>query len=648
MAGNPARSQTTPCSSNGARLEISVGPALDGLPLAGLLVGTLVTASCDPGASNLNVGYAVPVRCDPAAPEACSTVVTALTPGEWVHRVFVARTGQFQARRGLLLDASAGTNSLQWPLFRSVFTVTSTADAGSCSGCLRDAIEHAESAAKPALVQFEAPLTGTITLASALPELGTGSVTIDGLDTDGVPLKRTIDVNGLKSAAVAIRSADNTVVGLRITNVGGNSDAMVIEGTGADNNRLEQLQVIGRGLQTCGADNEGCIVDGACHTMSTDPPFGACGDDGIAVRDNAGIGRPNVVHNCEVMGAFDKGVKVSEFAVVRVEQSRIHDNRDGGMQATFSGQLITAENIVENNQVTNSANGLAANGPLEDSTVPARVTSSGDIVRGNSLRGVSVRSLSVVEVLDSFICGNGRIDRGGFGITIFDGANLSALAVGSGLAVVYNAGGGVRVEDTSQADFGGFLSHGNNAFAFNGASPGALQVNFQNLAPFAATAVNNQWQHCGRGWSCDRAQIEAADLFRGADAGALPISPSQPNHRRQPPSIKRIEPPVAQAGDIVRIYGSGFDAIDGNGPGATCDSLATVNTCTPLRGNCVFFDRQPAQVVAVTPTMIAVLAPFTCVSPVPVSVRTRYSRGAGHGTFCALPPQKTARSFDMP
>ena len=57
----------------------------------------------------------------------------------------------------------------------------------------------------------------------------------------------------------------------------------------------------------------------------------------------------------------------------------------------------------------------------------------------------------------------------------------------------------------------------------------------------------------------------------------------------------------------MRIYGTGFDAIDG--AGSDCGAVAAANTCRPVRGNCVFIDRQPAAVVAVTPTMLVVRAP---------------------------------------
>ncbi len=123
-------------------------------------------------------------------------------------------------------------------------------------------------------------------------------------------------------------------------------------------------------------------------------------------------------------------------------------------------------------------------------------------------------------------------------------------------------------------------------------------------------------------------------------APSVNVAPALATPNRQPPQITSIEPPFAAAGDLVRIYGTGFDAIDG--AGADCGGIEAANTCRPVRGNCVFIDRQAAAVVAVTPTMLVVRAPFTCVAPVPVAARTRLSRGFGRATFCTAAPAGAA------
>ncbi|OFV89618.1 MAG: hypothetical protein A3J75_07525 [Acidobacteria bacterium RBG_16_68_9] len=386
------------------------------------------------------------------------------------------------------------------------------------------------------------------------------------------------------------------------------------------------------------------MIDGACRTPQTDPEFGVCGDDGIAVRNSAGTGGANVIRDCEVTGAFDKGIKVSDFGVARVERSHVYGNRDGGLQATLSGMLTAGENLVEDNLGTTSANGIATNGPAVGSNLPARLDTRGNICRGNALRGISIRNLSEATLRDDYLCGNSRTSPG-FGLAILDIGRPVADITIAGVASVYN-GGGLAITGASSADLGGKGSPGNNVFAFNGATGQTSAANVQNHSAQVIAATNNQWEHCGRGWICDEAAIRQADVFSATGAGAVTISPSQPHHRRSPPTITAAVPSFAAAGEIVRLYGSGFDAIDGNGPEASCETIEELNTCRPRRGNCVFIDRQPVEVIAVTPTMLVIRAPFTCVRPVTIAVRTKYARGTARFPFCA--PAETTDGSGVP
>ena len=545
--------------------------------------------------------------------------------------------GQFQGRQQLLLDVSAGESKMEWPLYRSVTTVTSLADDETCTGCLRQAIQLAEAALKPGLIQFAPDLVGTIVLSGALPELNAGDVTIDALDIDGRPHARVIDGNGFNVAALKITGSDNTVLGLDLRNVGGNSDTLLVEGPQAHRNLLDSLRVTGRAIQLCGDGGVGCVVDGNCLTPTPDRPLGMCGDDGIAIRGDAGTEGENVVRRCEVTGAFDKGIKVSNGAAALVEESHVHGNADGGLQATLSGQLSAIENLVENN-AGNSANGLAANGPDNFSPLAARLDTRGNISRCNSLRGISVRSRSDATLRDDYVCGNGTPGRGsGFGLGVFDAAGLSAFAEARGLAIVNNLDAGVVIGNLSQADLGRADSPGNNTLAFNGDENPPADTNLRNLSPRPVSAIGDQWEHCGHGWRCDEAAITARDVFVDAAGGDVDSSSPRTARQRQAPRITEVTPSFAVQGDLVRLYGTGFDAIDGNGPGADCDTIATLNTCRPVHGNCVLIDRQPADVVAVTPTMLVVKAPFTCVSPVTLAVKTRTSIGFGRASFCILP-----------
>jgi hypothetical protein len=632
-----------PCPVSGGTVDIVLQPVSTAGPSTVLVFGTLEAAACDALNDSLTSGYAARLDCDARTPISCRTRVGALRPGRWAHRVLVTlgeATGQFQGRIGQVLDASAGFHTLEWPIYRSVHTVLGLGDSLTCSGCLRAAIAVAEASAKPALVQFAPDVLGNVVLTAPLPPLVSGRVTIDGVDTDGRPLTRGIDAAGMGAAALKIVSARNRVVGLRIANSGSDSDTLLIEGPEANGNVLDMLDVVGRSVEVCGDDDViGCVLDGECHVPNPQVPRGECGDDAIAVRDFAGSIEPNIIRASTVRGARDKAVKTSEGGYAIVERSTVTGNTDGGLQATLSGRLTAIENVVASNRGTNSASGIAANGATVDGIEPARLETRGNLAVDNALRGISVRSLSIATLRDDFVCGNGTPGRGGgIGVAVLDAAGRSALATASGLGVVHNVDGGVVVSDTSVGGFGSAGAPGQNAFAFNGPALPTTPANFRNQTATSMTAAGNWWEHCGINQPCDAQAVQRFDVFSASSAATVAVDPAQATPQRVLPEITAIEPPFAAAGDLVRIYGSGFDAINGTGPDATCDAIADVNTCRPVRGNCVFIDQQPAAVVAVTPTMLVVRAPFSCVAPVSVRLRTRWSRGFARATFCTVPP----------
>ncbi|MDX2168948.1 MAG: hypothetical protein SF182_17885 [Deltaproteobacteria bacterium] len=628
------RADAAPCPTAGASVDLILARPAGADASTAVLFGTLGEAACTDDSGGLQTGYAVRVRCD--GEPSCRARVDHLLPGAWTHAILVSEgeaAGQLQGRRAQLIDASAGVHTVRWPLFRSIHTVTSLADALPCADCLRAAITAAELAAKPALIQFAPELSGEIVLAAALPPLAAGQVTLDALTLEGQPHARTLNGNGLSSAALRVTGAGNRVVGIRITNVGGDSDALLLDGAGANDNLIESVAVVGRAEQVCGTgDVVGCVVDGTCHVPSVQFPRGECGDDAIAVRNLAGTTAANVIRAADVRGARDKGVKVSDGAVAIVEQSLIENNADGGLQATLGGSLVATANVVRNHRSTFGANGLSANGAAVGGSDPARLSTRGNLSLDNALRGISIRALSLAVLRDDFACGNGTPGRGsGVGLGVFDAAGQSAIVQASGLALVHNTDAGAAVGDNGLASFGSAAAPGGNAFAFNGLP----NANLRNQTGRALEAIGNQWEHCGEAIPCNTDAVQMHDVFSSGPA-VVSLSPALATPNRQAPTITAIDPPFAAAGELVRIYGSGFDAI--NGAGASCSTIPDANTCRPVRGNCVMIDRQPAAVVAATPTMLVVRAPFTCIAPVQVATRTRLSRGFARAAFCTLPP----------
>lgn len=635
----PSPGAAAPCPPTGAALTLGLTVVEGALTGPSTLSGVLTTPSCDD--DRLATTYQVTLTCDPADPASCRGTVEGLRPGLWVHRIEVVEgeaAGRRQARRSLLLDASAGAHALTWQSYRHVQVVDSLDDAVGCTHCLRAALAAADVGLKPALLHFAPPLAGSIVLAAALPPLSGGALTIDGFDLDGLPHTRTIDANGLNAATLRITSAGNRVDGLRLASSGGDSDTLLIEGPEANANRLDTVAILGRAVDPCQVGEAiGCMLDGVCVVPGPSLPRGACGDDGIAVRDFAGDAAANLILHADVRGARDKGIKASDHGVARVERSLITGNTDGGLQATLGGQLVAIENEVRTNRGTPTSSGIAANGAAVGSLAPALLETRGNLVVDNALRGLSVRSLSIATLRDDFVCGNGTAGRDdGFGLAVLDAAGRSARADLRGAALLHNQGGGALIGNASEANLGTSAALGHNAFAFNGVGDPLMPVNLRNETAHSIEAIGNQWEHCGARIPCDLPRVRARDIFRASLSSMVAIAPALATAPRSAPVITAIEPPFAAAGDLVRLYGSGFDAVEGAGD--SCQAIELANTCRPVRGNCVFIDRQPAAVVAVTPTMLVVRAPFTCVAPVPVAARTRRSRGFGRATFCQVPP----------
>jgi uncharacterized protein (TIGR03437 family) len=92
------------------------------------------------------------------------------------------------------------------------------------------------------------------------------------------------------------------------------------------------------------------------------------------------------------------------------------------------------------------------------------------------------------------------------------------------------------------------------------------------------------------------------------------------------------------AGELLRIFGSGFNVIDGHAADSTCPDVADRNRCVPLRGNCVRINGVPAGVEAVTPTMLVVRLPFSCVAPVALTVQTQGGGTSVPVTVCTNGP----------
>lgn len=578
------------CPTAGARLVVDVANQTGVAAISVVLTGERLDRECEPGP--LAVSYQV--TCSGAALGTCGSI-TGLAPGSWRHSIAVVSpsTGQVQHQRSLLL-AGSDPNLIAFTAFATVLTVRSTQNTGT--GSLRSQIGSAATVPKPLLIQFDPAVfpAGTptaIQLAFQLPELATDDVTIDGTDPIGAVGNRIIDAGALPIPALVITGARNHILGLRLRNAGsGNRDVLSISGPGADGNVVERS-----------------IIDTAASADAVGIDQQAGKDFGATV---------NLVRDCEVFGAADKGIKVTTQAYARIEDCWVHDNANGGIQATLGGNVQAWRNLVERNFGSTAQNGLSVN--ARDDNAPPTETSAmetwGNISRANGANGLAVRAGSMAHIHDDYLASNGTS-----GLRIFNDVGGPATAVVEGITAACNDADGAAVANTSIADLGGGTlgSSGNNAFTQNNLPGGA--ANLRNATGALLNATNNQWEHCGPNTTCDYAKIAAYDL---SDHGAMTdFEPAQAHRSQQPPVVSGALPTKGEQGELLRIFGTGFNVIDGHSAQPNCADVATRNRCVPLRGNCVRINGVPAPVEAVTPTMLVVRWPFTCLEPIPLLVQ---------------------------
>jgi hypothetical protein len=626
LTPQPSATPTAPlCPTAGAALEIEIDNQTQAQSISVSVTGSQLVEGCRTAA--LATAYSQVLDCSGTGVAVCGTL-SQLAPGFWRHsiRMVTPNTHQVQHQTSLLI-ADPFANRIGFTAFASVTEVSTAANAGD--GSLRRALTEADTAAKPLLIQFNAAafpagLPTAIHLEFELPALASDDVTIDGTDSSGTIGNRIIDADGLSIAALVITGARNRIVGMRLRNAGsGERDVVNISGAAADGNRIERT-----------------IIENAATA------------DGVGIDHEAGKDfgdGANVIRECDISGAADKGVKVTTGAYARVERCAVHDNANGGIQATLGGHVQTAHDAVDHNLGSTAQNGLSVNAS-DDTTVataPSELFAWGDLARRNGANGVSVRTLAVANVQDAYLATNGSS-----GIRVFNDVGDAASAVVAGTSAVCNAVDGAVVADTSSADFGGGAlgSLGNNAFTQNNLPAGG--ANLRNATLLTVSAVNNQWEHCGHETTCNDDAIAAFDL---SDHGAHTLFvPAQAHRSQQPPLLTGVSPAAGQQGDLLRIFGTGFNVIDGHFSEDQCADVAGRNRCVPLRGNCVKINGVPALVEAVTPTMLVVHWPFTCVQPVALVVTTdQGATGASSAPFtvctndpAALPSPPTG--FSLP
>lgn len=660
----------TPTSTptpTGARLEITLeSTALS--PRSVTLSGSRLSGP-DPDGRATTYG---PVVVAQAAGGNDLRLVHGLAPGAWLHSIDATETGQQQFRQSLVVDDPNAPNELDWGVFDEVLVVTDGSDAGdgTCDATctLRDAILAANSASAPVLIRF-AVAASTVTQLTALAIQNDGAM-LDGTDSTGEP--SPIEAFGVRTYPVTV-----TLVAPNLAP--GPGDCPCTEGDGgairiqAENVVLRgvriQRQLAPEGTICCGDQDlvafdassrnsllDTALLDGGAAAISDAnvPPamtFPATGKDCVDAQDTGATSvDPIVVDNSELRFCFDRGLK-SKQGVVRIQDSWVHHNLRGGLFAqspdfgSTLGIIESQGNLVEQNG-QNCPSGDATNCGItqaitrtEASEISAqgsntRLVTDADVVRDGVLQGLYFQDEAQGEIRDEYVCGINR-GSGGKGILVKKATGTDEEIRVRGSAFVYNDDAGAKLDDQVSADFGldGGSDAGNNAFAENGGIPRRNFVNVLVPAPLVP-ANGNQWENCYSGamptaGSCDALAISDNDTNNDigminrvdvgfpdahADSGAM--------------TVTEISPTKRTSGGIVRIRGTGFDAVSGHSGGVTgdCTDLATGNGCTPLRGMCVEFLvdgiwTEASDVLGVTPTTITVRTPMDCAGPTLVRLR---------------------------
>jgi hypothetical protein len=675
-----ARAYGAPCPQAGIVTIVADDRSAD--PAVQLSVsGTRVASggSCDPTGTGLATSYATTLDCAGPGPTVCGRI-GGLAPGVWVHRVSLQVGGssqQLQAVRSLVVAGATTSNVVAWTVFGRTFVVTQATGA-NVRARLDAARAYTEAQPYPALVRFDhgtfpgAGTPVTIPLQSspscALVTCQDGretayclegdDVTVDAVDDDGLPGGVRLTVGTCDNSLLRLYGTDNLLRGLVLEGVTDPMasiavDTLTIAGLATGGNRLEQCTIVG-------------------------PKKGdAVSVEGDASQPGSGVAPENAIVASEVTGAADKGIKVDFGGVLRLERSCVHDNRNGGVQVTLGGTATAIENVVQHNVGGSAGNGIFAGVPnVQDSQFPNALVTRGNVVRFNGARGVSIvnnatAALEADVVTDNYRAGL-RVETTVPALTPTLGVRGATFACNYASGVCLSQSQACRIDadcdlqvcnqnsgavtgvglaldlpcvgcEVPVVDLGvGGLDSGHNAFTLNAnplaGAPGG--VNVMSELPTAVPAAGNQWEHCDEpevdpvnANKCYVAQVAMLDV-RPSDGTPLVLgTPTGPRHGPAP-SVTEISPARPRAGELVRVYGGNFNAIDGaacHEPGVPEDrcsienlALADANAADVSQGNHVTVTLDgtdyPAEVHQVTPAMLVFAMPVDCWAPATLTV----------------------------
>jgi hypothetical protein len=659
------------------------------------------TATCASG--DLAAYPPTPVSC--AAGATCSTPIPLLRPGTWIHRLNVQVDGsdaQQQSQRRVIAASQNGVpvNVVHWVVYPVTFVSPVT------GGELRDRLDQATAllaagSATAALVTFDwsafpgacNPQPISFGKGRTCPTTACGPTdaaycwTASGLVLDA--LDRNAEPGG-----IVLSEADP-----------GNDDLFRISGHG---NVIRGIDLSGNPDATVQADT--VAFDDAASGNRIEDVFveGAARGDGVSAECNS---RDNLVLRATIRQANDKGVKVTDGGQLLVADSCISGNDNGGIQATRGGGVTAWRNLVQlnlpgANPQDAAQNGIWARGwPLFGPSgikTPSSVRTDANVVRFNGAQGLAATDDAVARFQNDYVAHNqyagarvlstapcdvvgpdARFDGVAFvcnaATTPGGGPELSGACstsrlpcrIGStmcsssetcrgtapkglGLGIGFGSGefgccdGACATPPPSACDECGTctgacrpplvaLGAGRNAFVAQPAvpAPKAGQLIVDPGVP-AVPASGNFWGDC-----------TTSGCTPGNVSGLVATAPVATIDSGSPPRIDAVWPHRPARGDLVRIWGTGFDVFDSPGPPGCATAAPPADTCDPsndtITGTNTVWLRLggmtvSADVVAVTPTMLAFWMPVDCFDADGGLVVARATASSDEWPLCRVPP----------
>jgi len=703
-AHTPTPSSPTPASTptpvfSPGQLAVSI-TSHSAIPRTICISGTMETGSlrnssshygCSPPPAGTPASGCTP-ECRTLNPDEDVTIsINGLSPGEWLHRVDVAESGQaarqLQYLRSRLVSDPARPNSISWQVFNQVLTVTTSNGTGmeppptpdDCPGSncsFREAIGKASaigSGERPVLINFASGLAAPY-LRRSDPHMivDRDGTTVDGTDANGDPNPLRAFGDRKYPTRIHLYNVESTI---RVTasdtefrGIGFSRELDPENVAASDRDFLRYSGSGKRGLVTT-SRFDGDAIDISQHIV---------GRDGIDVNSNGATNYDEalIIENVEIRNCPDRGVKsLSGYVVVR--DSWIRNNLQGGLFAQNGDGHIKAErNIIEFNGWTCPANtpdpmncngnaianvdstAISTQNSSQTSGVRSHLVTDGNIIRNGGQGAlstlISLGNYSETTIVRDFVCGTNAADSS---LIAFQALEVKSHAGAPNPVTVFGSAfvrsqRGVRIIEasgsTGNISLGsGMSGTGDNAFVANS----AWQV-VNESASSLTFAERNQWNSCGNASSCSSGAVASNDVD-----GALDFTPAQAHRNPGALEVNNVSPAHAQRGDLVWVFGAGFNAVEGHKnplaptptPFTSCNTLAGMNTCNPVRGTCVEFldvdsgSWEPAlDIVAVTPRMVVAKVPITCKQPTSVRVRTLDSNGEIRTSdtvadFCRVP-----------